>query len=85
LNKIWLFSCIFRNTIKGSDQDKLKSHQIILKLATTSGDKVQLVTTNFDRLFSEVNSELKVYSHANIVNRKESLDGIDKEEKSLSR
>ena len=63
-------------SIKGSDQDKLKSHQIILKLATTSGDKVQLVTTNFDRLFSEVNSELKVYSHANIVNTKESLDGI---------
>jgi hypothetical protein len=28
-------------SIKDSDRDNLESHQIILKLATTSGDKVQ--------------------------------------------
>ena len=64
-------------SIKDSDKGKkLESHQIILKLATTSSKKVQLVTTNFDKLFSEVDSTLKVYSHADIVNTKENLDGI---------
>jgi hypothetical protein len=67
-------------SIKDSDKGKLESHQIILKLATTlattSSKKVQLVTTNFDKLFSEVDSTLKVYSHADIVNIKENLDGI---------
>jgi hypothetical protein len=30
-------------SIKDSDRDNLESHQIILKLATTSGDKVRLI------------------------------------------
>ena len=67
---------VIYNELRVKDSDKLESHQTILKLATTSEEKVQLVTTNFDKLFSEADGNLKVYSHANIVNIKENLDGI---------
>ncbi|CAC9523139.1 hypothetical protein [uncultured Gammaproteobacteria bacterium] len=43
---------VIYNELRVKDSDKLESHQTILKLATTSEEKVQLVTTNFDKLSS---------------------------------
>lgn len=39
----------------------LSAHQILLDLATTSEGKVQLVTTNFDRLFEKCKPSLKIW------------------------
>lgn len=39
----------------------LSAHRLLLRLATTSERKTQLVTTNFDRLFEKCGSNVAVY------------------------
>ncbi|MFI3272650.1 MAG: SIR2 family protein [Pseudomonadota bacterium] len=43
------------------DEVKLRAHQAMLRLATTPHGRVQLVTTNFDRLFEMCRPELETF------------------------
>ena len=56
----------------------LSSHKILLDLATTTEGKVQLVTTNFDRLFEDCCDSLKVFQPSHLPNplRHDEMDGI---------
>ncbi|NDV21349.1 SIR2 family protein [Desulfovibrio sp. JC022] len=56
----------------------LAAHETLLKLATTPQDTVQLVTTNFDRLFSECNPDLNLIKPGNLprIGEGEPLDGV---------
>jgi len=47
--------------LKPSPNPDLSCHQALLDLATTSEGKVQLVTTNFDRLFENCNQNLRIH------------------------
>lgn len=52
--------------LKPSPNLDLSCHQALLDLATTPEGKVQLVTTNFDRLFEECNQNLPIYYPPNL-------------------
>ncbi len=56
----------------------LSAHQLLLRLARTPESKTQLVTTNFDRLFHECDSELAFHQPPRLPNpsRYDDLDGI---------
>ena len=56
----------------------LSAHKILLRLATTPQSKVQLVTTNFDRLFEECYHDLTVHEPPRLPkpSRYDDLDGI---------
>ena len=56
----------------------VSAHRILLDLATTQEGKVRLVTTNFDRLFDECQSGLKVYQHPRLPHpsQHDEIDGI---------
>lgn len=56
----------------------ISAHKIILNLATTEEGKIQLVTTNFDRLFEECKSNLKYYHPPKLpdISNNDELDGI---------
>lgn len=56
----------------------LSAHQILLNLATTPEGKVQLVTTNFDRLFENCCDTLKIWQPPSLPDpsRPGEMDGI---------
>ncbi len=54
----------------------LSAHRLVLRLAKTPESKTQLVTTNFDRLFGECDSELAPYQHPRLPNPSH-YDGLD--------
>lgn len=56
----------------------LSAHQILLDLATTPEGKVQLVTTNFDRLFEDCSDTLKIWQPPRLPDpsRHGEMDGI---------
>lgn len=56
----------------------LSAHRILLDLATTPEGNVQLVTTNFDRLFDECNGDLQVWQPPRLPDpsRHNEMDGI---------
>ena len=56
----------------------LSAHQILLDLATTPEGKVQLVTTNFDRLFEDCSDTLKIWQPPRLPDpsRHVEMDGI---------
>lgn len=56
----------------------LSAHQILLDLATTPEGKVQLVTTNFDRLFEYCSDTLKIWQPPRLPDpsRHGEMDGI---------
>ncbi|MBW2739201.1 MAG: SIR2 family protein, partial [Deltaproteobacteria bacterium] len=56
----------------------LSAHQILLDLATTPEGKVQLVTTNFDRLFKDCSDTLKIWQPPRLPDpsRHGEMDGI---------
>ncbi|HID98675.1 MAG TPA: hypothetical protein EYP59_00055 [Thiotrichaceae bacterium] len=56
----------------------LSAHHILLDLATTPEGKVRLVTTNFDRLFDDCNSELLVWQAPRLPepSSPDKMDGI---------
>lgn len=56
----------------------LSAHQIMLDLATTPRGKVQLVTTNFDRLFEDCSDSLKIWQPPRLPDpsRHGEMDGI---------
>lgn len=64
--------------LKPDDGSDLSAHRILLNLATTSDGKVRLVTTNFDRLFSDCDSELAVWQPPRLPNpeRAQEMNGI---------
>ncbi len=56
----------------------LSAHRILLDLATTQEGRVQLVTTNFDRLFDDCDSDLHVWQPPRLPDpsRHNEMDGI---------
>jgi len=56
----------------------LSAHQILLDLATTPEGKVQLVTTNFDRLFEDCSDKLIIWQPPRLPDpsRHDEMDGI---------
>ena len=56
----------------------LLAHQILLNLAKTQDGKTRLITTNFDRLFSECDPSLKTWIPPHLPNpsRPDEMDGI---------
>ena len=56
----------------------LSAHQILLDLATTPEGKVQLVTTNFDRLFKDCSDTLEIWKPPRLPDpsRHVEMDGI---------
>ena len=56
----------------------LSAHQLLLRLARTPESKTQLVTTNFDRLFSDCDSVLRCYQPRRLpdLSRYDDLNGI---------
>lgn len=64
--------------LKPSIDADLSAHRILLDLAKTTTGQVQLVTTNFDRLFSECDSSLKIWSPPHLPNpsRSREMNGV---------
>lgn len=56
----------------------LSAHRILLDLAITPEGKVRLVTTNFDRLFNDCNSALRIWQPPRLPDpsRQKEMDGI---------
>ena len=61
-----------------TDNPDLSAHQLILRVARTTDSKIQLVTTNFDRLFDDCAHNKTVYQPPRLPNpsRFDDLDGI---------
>ena len=64
--------------LKPKKNSNLKAHKILLDLATTQDGRVQLVTTNFDRLFEKCRSKLKIWQPPKLPDpsRVEDVNGI---------
>ena len=64
--------------LRPKDGVNLSAHQILLDLAKTQDGKTRLVTTNFDRLFSECDPSLKKWCPPQLPNpsRPDEMDGI---------
>jgi hypothetical protein len=54
--------------LKPAKDVDLSAHKILLDLATTPDGRIQLVTTNFDRLFEDCNSTLKAWQPPTLPN-----------------
>lgn len=65
-------------TLNPSADVNLSAHQLILRLATTPDSRMQLVTTNFDRLFEKCGVELEVHQPPRLPNpsRYNDLNGV---------
>lgn len=65
-------------SLKPKNNADLTAHQILLDLATTPQGRVNLVTTNFDRLFEDCRKALKTFQPPHIPNpaRHDQMDGI---------
>jgi len=65
-------------TLQPAEAVDLSAHQIMLDLATTPEGKVQLVTTNFDRLFEDCSDTLKILQPPRLPDpsRHGEMDGI---------
>ncbi|MCD7896134.1 MAG: SIR2 family protein [Planctomycetaceae bacterium] len=59
-------------------KDYLSAHQVILDLAKTDDGQTRVVTTNFDRLFSEVNPTLRIFTPGSFpdINANPDFDGL---------
>lgn len=64
--------------LKPRKNSNLKAHKILLDLATTQDGRVQLVTTNFDRLFEKCGRKLKIWQPPKLPDpsRVEDVNGI---------
>lgn len=64
--------------LKPKKNSNLKAHKILLDLATTQDGRVQLVTTNFDRLFEKCGRKLKIWQPPRLPDpsRLEDVNGI---------
>ena len=64
--------------LQPAEKVDLSAHQILLDLATTPEGKVQLVTTNFDRLFEDCSDTLKIWQPPRLPDpsRHGEMDGI---------
>lgn len=70
-------SAVAKSLAPAADVDR-SAHEIVLRLARTPSGKTQLVTTNFDRLFESVGSELPWFQPPRLPqpSRYDDLDGI---------
>ncbi|MDO8947992.1 MAG: SIR2 family protein [Desulfocapsaceae bacterium] len=66
------------DTLQPPEAVDLTAHQILLDLATTPEGKVRLVTTNFDRLFENCCTTLKIWQPPRLPDpsRQSEMDGI---------
>jgi len=66
------------SALKPSENVDRSAHRILLNLATTLEGRVQLVTTNFDRLFEDFDNTLSVWSPPNLPDptRPGDLNGV---------
>ena len=66
------------DALRPSENVDRSAHRILLDLATTPEGRVQLVTTNFDRLFEDCDTTLPVWSHPNLPDptRPGDLNGV---------
>jgi len=64
--------------LRPKDSVNLSAHKILLKLAKTQDGKTRLVTTNFDRLFSDCDPSLKQWYPPRLPSpsRPDEMDGI---------
>ncbi|MER2369090.1 SIR2 family protein [Photorhabdus laumondii] len=65
--------------LKPSDTVDTSAHKLLLDLATTSKGRVQLITTNFDRLFNECSlTEIPCFLPPNLpdLSKNELIDGL---------
>ncbi|MCT4627724.1 SIR2 family protein [Halodesulfovibrio sp.] len=57
----------FVDALSDDSSSNLSAHETLLKLATTDDNRVQIVTTNFDRFFSRCDPDVPVYHPPNIA------------------
>ena len=71
-------NAVVADSLRPSKKVNLSAHRILIDLATTPEGRLQLVTTNFDRLFSDSKPEAKILLPNDIANWQNSntLDGI---------